>query len=105
MHTSLQCKFCVINTGGTFGDNTSPPNFNPIGLARRQLGWYLWKAEANVKFSSTTLSGMALRLPKVDLEVVLLKWVFVGRHLGPEWLCSVLALFDNTLVAMPLAHT
>ena len=46
MHTSMQCGYCVVNTGGTFGDNTSPSNFDPIGLARRQLAWYLWKYRA-----------------------------------------------------------
>lgn len=43
LHTSRQAGYCVINTGGTFGDNTSPSNFDPIGLARRQLAWYMWK--------------------------------------------------------------
>ena len=42
MHTSRQSGYCVVNTGGTFGDNTSPSNFDPIGLARRELGQYLW---------------------------------------------------------------
>ena len=42
LHTSRQCGYCVINTGGTFGDNTSPSNFDPLGLARRQLAHYLW---------------------------------------------------------------
>lgn len=49
MHTSLQSGYCVVNTGGTFGDNTSPSNFDPIGMARRQLSWYLWKHDPAVK--------------------------------------------------------
>lgn len=49
LHTSLQCNYCVVNTGGTFGDNTSPSNFDPIGLARRQLAWYLWKHDETIQ--------------------------------------------------------
>ena len=41
MHTSMQCGYAVVNTGGTISDNTSPSNVDPIGLARRQLAWYL----------------------------------------------------------------
>lgn len=37
LHSSIQCNYCVINTGGTFGNNTSPSNFDPIGMAWRQL--------------------------------------------------------------------
>ena len=43
LHTSRQCGYCVVNTGGTFGDNTSPSNFDPLGLARRQLAQSLWQ--------------------------------------------------------------
>jgi len=42
----MQCGFCVVNTGGTFGDNTNPSNFDPLGLGRRQLAHYLWTAAA-----------------------------------------------------------
>jgi hypothetical protein len=48
LHTSMQSGYCVVNTGGTFGDNTSPSNFDPIGMARRQLAWHIWKFEPNV---------------------------------------------------------
>ena len=44
MHASRQCGYCVINTGGTFGDNSSPSNFDPIGLARRQLAQAIWRS-------------------------------------------------------------
>ena len=49
MHTSIQCGFAVVNTGGTFGDNTSPSNFDPIGLARRQLAQFLWRTSSTLK--------------------------------------------------------
>ena len=32
----------VVNTGATFGDNTSPSNFDPLAMGRRQLAQYLW---------------------------------------------------------------
>jgi hypothetical protein len=48
MHTFIQGAYGVVNTGGTFGDNTSPSNFDPIGMARRQLAWYMWKHDPAV---------------------------------------------------------
>jgi hypothetical protein len=48
MHTFIQGSYGVVNTGGTFGDNTSPSNFDPIGMARRQLAWYMWKHDPTV---------------------------------------------------------
>jgi hypothetical protein len=48
MHTFIQGAYSVVNTGGTFGDNTSPSNFDPIGMARRQLAWYMWKHDPAV---------------------------------------------------------
>ena len=47
MHSSQQCGYCVVNTGGTFGDNTNPSNFDPLGLGRRQLAFYLWSSAAD----------------------------------------------------------
>ena len=42
MHASVQCGYVVINTGGTFGDNTSPSNWDPLALARRVVGQHIW---------------------------------------------------------------
>jgi len=47
MHLSRQYDFCVVNTGGMFGDNTNPSNFDPLGLGRQQLAQYLWAAAVN----------------------------------------------------------
>ena len=41
---SRQCGYFVVNTGATFGDNTSPSNFDPLAAGRRQLAWYLWSS-------------------------------------------------------------
>ena len=49
LHTSIQCGFTVVNTGGTFGDNTSPSNFDPSGLSRRCLSRFLWKTCSTLK--------------------------------------------------------
>ena len=48
MHTFIQGAYGVVNTGGTFGDNTSPSNFDPIALARRQLAWHMWQHDKGV---------------------------------------------------------
>ena len=49
LHTSIQCGYAVVNTGGTFGDNTSPSNFDPtIGVARRQVARWLWDHEPDI---------------------------------------------------------
>ena len=49
LHTSIQCGYGVLNTGTTFGDNTSPSNFDPFGLARRVLSAWLWLHDPHVK--------------------------------------------------------
>lgn len=48
MHTSLQSGFGVMNTGGTFGDNTTPSNYDVLSTARRQLAQWFWKNDPNV---------------------------------------------------------
>ena len=48
MHTSVQSGFAVINTGGTFGDNTSPSNFDPIALTRRYISQHIWEFDSDV---------------------------------------------------------
>ena len=42
LHASIQCGYLVLNTGGTFGDNTSPSNFDPLTVGRRQLAQHVW---------------------------------------------------------------
>ena len=59
MHTSMQSGYCVVNTGGTFGDNTSPSNFDPIGLARRQLAQRMWVSDLSI------VSRMREHLPQL----------------------------------------
>ena len=42
MHSCVIAGYLSCSTGMTFGDNTSPSNFEPIADARRQLAKYLW---------------------------------------------------------------
>ena len=46
LHASIMCGMGVLNTGGTFGDNTTPSNFDPVALARRLLAQYLWAIDS-----------------------------------------------------------
>ncbi len=48
LHTSRQCGLGVFNTGATFGDNTSPSNFQPLADGRRYLAQYLWLNDHSV---------------------------------------------------------
>ena len=48
LHTSRQCGFGVCNTGGTFGDNTTPSNYDVFSTARRQLAQWLWVHDPHV---------------------------------------------------------
>ena len=61
LHTSRQCGCAVVNTGGTFGDNASPSNFDPIGMARRQLAQCLWL------HNNTATQRMAKCLPTLRM--------------------------------------
>jgi len=36
--------YTILYTGGTFGDNTNPSNFDLLGLGKQQLAHYLWTA-------------------------------------------------------------
>ncbi len=48
LHTSRQCGLGVFNTGATFGDNTSPSNFQSLADGRRYLAQYLWLNDHSV---------------------------------------------------------
>jgi hypothetical protein len=71
MHTFIQGPYGVVNTGGTFGDNTSPSNFDPIGMARRQLAWYMWKHDSQVDQRVLPhLPPLQMAPPPTPLEVL-----------------------------------
>jgi hypothetical protein len=43
MHSYLRSGYLAMATGGTFGDNTTPGNWEAIALGRQQLAQFLWK--------------------------------------------------------------
>ena len=42
MHSAISNDTLIMNTGLTFGDNTSPSNWEPVARARQQLAQTLW---------------------------------------------------------------
>jgi hypothetical protein len=42
MHSAISNGTLMMNTGLTFGDNTSPSNWAPIARARQQLAQHHW---------------------------------------------------------------
>lgn len=48
MHSSISNNTLSMNTGLTFGDNTSPSNWEPIARARQQLAQHHWHQPAVV---------------------------------------------------------
>jgi hypothetical protein len=62
-------RLCVIaghlasSTGTTFGDNTSPLNFEPIADARWQLAQYLWKQSNTISQTTKFLPAIQLAAP------------------------------------------
>ena len=61
MHTSIQCGLGVFNTGGTFGGNTTPSNWDVLQTARRHLSQWHWL------HNTTVLAQGRLLLPPVRL--------------------------------------
>ena len=60
MHSCIMAGHLACSTGMTFGDNTSPSNFEPIADARRQLARYLW-------MQGDTISKTKKYLPAIQL--------------------------------------
>jgi hypothetical protein len=42
MHTFMPLEYMAVATGATFGDCTSPSNWDPIAQARKQMARHLW---------------------------------------------------------------
>jgi len=97
LHSSRQCGYCVVNTGGTFGDNTNPSNFDAIGLARRQVAQYFWKV------STTAVGTITPYLPTLRLaDPPLLEEINLFRPADPDPInCGVLQ-DDGTREPPPL---
>ena len=63
-HGYLACA-----TGSTFGDNTSPSNFEPIANARQQLAWHLWHQPMTTTLVAPYLPLVELSPPPTPAEV------------------------------------
>jgi hypothetical protein len=61
LHACLLFGFLFMSTGQTFGDCSSPANFEPIARARQQYAQFLWSQK-------TTLSLARPYLPKLQFQ-------------------------------------
>lgn len=69
-HTSVQLGRGVMNTGGTFGDNTTPSNWDVIATARRQVARWLWSNEPNViAMTRNMIPALSLTPPPTPEEI------------------------------------
>jgi hypothetical protein len=62
----------VCATGSTFGDNTSPGNFQPIADARKQLAAYFWSQDDTVDLAKKQTAFRRLvigALPPTTAEI------------------------------------
>jgi hypothetical protein len=61
MHCATIGTILTAATGTTFGDNTSPPNFEPVARARSELARHLWGKDG-------TIAAVAPHLPEPKFE-------------------------------------
>ncbi|MGL5936272.1 MAG: hypothetical protein ACRCZI_11700, partial [Cetobacterium sp.] len=70
MHTFIQGPYCVVNTGGSFGGNTTPANFQPYATARRQVAQHMWTDDPGAADSAVPhLPPLHLAPPPTPFEV------------------------------------
>ena len=69
MHSCIMAGHLACSTGMTFGDNTSPSNFEPIADARRQLARYLWMQPDTVSETKKYLPTIQLAEPPTRDEI------------------------------------
>ena len=96
MHSCVLSGYLSCSTGMTFGDNTSPSDFEPIADARQQLAKYLWYQHDTISRTAKHLPTIQLAAPPTDSEVrsftradadsthrgVLDEW---GKRLAPQF--------------------
>ena len=69
MHSCVISGQLACSTGMTFGDNTSPSNFEPIADARRQLARFLWKQRDTISQTTNFLPAIKLAAPPSANEI------------------------------------
>jgi hypothetical protein len=69
MHSAISNGTLMMNTGLTFGDNTSPSNWEPIARARQQLAQHLWHdGEAIINQAAKFLPQFTFAPPATPAE-------------------------------------
>ena len=58
----------MMSTGLTFGDNTSPSNWEPVARARQQLAQRLWHDDDIIDRAKKYLPPMVFDAPATDEE-------------------------------------
>jgi hypothetical protein len=69
MHSYQVLDYMAAATGATFGDCTSPSNWDPVAQARRQLAQFLWKEKDLVSRATPHLPRFTLA-PKPQTDEV-----------------------------------
>jgi hypothetical protein len=69
MHSSQILDYMAVATGATFGDCTSPSNWDPVAQARRQLAQFLWRQKDLVSRATPYLPQFTLA-PKPQADEV-----------------------------------
>jgi hypothetical protein len=80
LHASIILGLGCLNTGGTFGDNTTPSNFDPIALARRLLAMWIWTNDVPAQLEAKQF------LPPVQLAMALLSRPMQTRSIPGSWM-------------------
>ena len=68
MHSAISNNTLIMNTGLTFGDNTSPSNWEHIVRARQQLAQHLWHQEDIITRAQPYLPSVRFDAPATPAE-------------------------------------
>jgi hypothetical protein len=68
MHSAISNDTLIMNTGLTFGDNTSPSNWEPIARARQQLAQHLWHQHDIIERGRKYLPEITFEPPATPTE-------------------------------------
>ena len=68
MHSAISNNTLIMNTGLTFGDNTSPSNWEPVARARQQLAQKLWSEPDILTRAHKYLPKFTFDAPSSPLE-------------------------------------
>jgi len=69
LHCYQPLGYLAAATGTTFGDNTSPSNFEPLADGRRQLAQYLWKQADTVALAARYIPDISFAQEPTEAEI------------------------------------